>query len=59
MKKRIIVAGKVIIFLLGLLNIAWMAHSSYVYLPFTQKVPKHESGIYAYYDAENNYSYYE
>lgn len=51
------VAGIIIIVLFGLLNITWMAHSYYIYFPFTQNVPKHESGIYVYYDAENNYSY--
>lgn len=57
MKKRIIVGGIIIILLFGLLNIVWFAHSYYVYSPFTKNIPKHESGMYVYYDNESNYIY--
>lgn len=55
MRKRILVL--VIFILYAFYNLVWIANAYYVYYPFTEKVSKHESGIYVYYDSKTNYTY--
>lgn len=55
MKKNL---KKIIIGIVGLAlaySLLWFANSKYVYSPYTEEVPKHESGLYVLYDKKTNY----
>lgn len=57
MKKKSKKIGIVIVLAFAIYCLVWFINSRYVYTPFTDKVPKHESGLYVYYDDKKDYTY--
>ncbi|MDO4661936.1 MAG: hypothetical protein Q4B36_02255 [Tissierellia bacterium] len=57
MKKSLKKIGIVIIVVFAIYCLVWFINSRYVYTPFTEHVPKHESGLYVYHDDKTDYTY--
>lgn len=49
--------GLAMLILFAVYNALWLGNLYFTYHPFTKAVPRHESGMYVYYDPGMNYSY--